>query len=66
MSEFFRTFASQNAKERNIMPNENLNLYSIEELNARVAISEIQIANGNVYSHGAVMQALKQKAVQTA
>ena len=48
------------------MPSENLNLYSIDELNARVAISEIQIADGNVYSHGAVMQALKQKAVQIA
>jgi len=48
------------------MPNENLNPYSVEELNARVAISEIQIANGNVYSHEAVMQALKQKSIKTA
>ena len=48
------------------MPNETLNPYSIEELNARVAISEIQIANGNVYSHEAAMQALQQKKIQTA
>ena len=54
------------AKTIKIMPNENLNPYSIDELNARVAVSEIQIANGNVYSHEAVMQALKHKAVQTA
>ncbi len=62
----FCTFASQNAKMNKIMPNETLNPYSIEELNARVAISEIQIANGNVYSHEAVMQALQQKKIQTA
>ena len=54
------------AKTIKTMPTEKINPYSLDELNARVAISEIQIANGNVYSHGAVMQALKQKAVQTA
>ena len=61
--DIYTIFGSENVI---IMPNETLNPYSIEELNARVAISEIQIANGNVYSHEAVMQALQQKKIQTA
>ena len=40
-------------------------LYSEEELNARVALSEIQMREGKTYTHVDVMQTLHDRIVQT-
>lgn len=42
------------------------NTLSIEEINARAALSEIQIAEGNVHSHYDVMSALRGRSILTA
>lgn len=44
----------------------NMNPLSIEEINARAALSEIQYREGNVHYHSDVMQALRQRSIQTA
>lgn len=40
--------------------------YSVEELNARAELSEIQIAQGKTYSHAEVMNTLRERARQIA
>ena len=44
----------------------NVNPLSIEEINARVALSEIQLQTGNMHYHNDVMQALRNRSIQTA
>ena len=40
--------------------------YSMEELNARAALSEVQIQEGKTYAHADVMDALRNRARQVA
>lgn len=49
-----------------IMPYESTNMYSMEELNARAAVSEAQVRSGHVYSHAGVMETLRARATKVA
>lgn len=40
--------------------------YSVEEINARAALSEVQIAQGKTYSHADVMESMRNRAKKTA
>lgn len=40
--------------------------YSLEELNTRAMLSEIQMAEGKIYSHAEVMTSLRERARQIA
>lgn len=44
----------------------NMNPLSIDEINARATLSEVQYREGNVHSHNDVMLALRKRAMQIA
>lgn len=54
--------------QKRIVMNDTLILspYTLEELNARVMVSEAQIKTGNTYSHEAVMNAIRKRAAHIA
>lgn len=57
---FFLYFCAANAKrKKNDMSTHS---YSVEELNARAALSEIQMAQGKTYTHAEVMTGLRERA----